>query len=138
MFSLNSLAFLWSSGCWQFDLLFLYLFFLFFYCSGFWRTLTWPCSSTFSKTSSIIWKFMVHILLKPGLENFEHHFTSLRDECNCAVGFIAMCNVWDECNCAIGFTTCFIKLHPIASYPFKKFLLVIHICWVFLFWKSCS
>ena len=29
-------------------------------------------SSAFSKSSLIIWKFMVHILLKPGLENFEH------------------------------------------------------------------
>ena len=34
-------------------------------------------SSAFSKTSLNIWKFTVHILLKPGLENFEHHFTSL-------------------------------------------------------------
>ena len=33
-------------------------------------------SSAFSKTSLDIWKFMVHILLKPGLENFEHYFTS--------------------------------------------------------------
>ena len=32
-------------------------------------------SSAFSKTSLNIWKFMVHILLKPGLENFEHYFT---------------------------------------------------------------
>ena len=32
-------------------------------------------SSAFSKTSSNIWKFMVHVLLKPGLENFEHYFT---------------------------------------------------------------
>ena len=32
-----------------------------------------------------IWKFTVHILLKPGLENFEHYFTSVWDECNCAV-----------------------------------------------------
>ena len=31
-------------------------------------------SSAFSKTSLNIWKFMVHILLKPGLENFEHYF----------------------------------------------------------------
>ena len=31
-------------------------------------------SSAFSKTSSNIWKFMVHVLLKPGLENFEHYF----------------------------------------------------------------
>ena len=33
--------------------------------------------STFSKTSLNIWKFMVHRLLKPGLENFEHYFTSM-------------------------------------------------------------
>ena len=42
-------------------------------------------SSAFSKTSLNIWKFSVHILLKSGLENFEHYFTSMRDECNCAV-----------------------------------------------------
>ena len=34
-------------------------------------------SSAFSKTSWNIWKFMVHILLKPDLENFEHYFTSV-------------------------------------------------------------
>ena len=34
-------------------------------------------SSTFSKTSLNIWKFMVQVLLKPGLENFEHYFTSV-------------------------------------------------------------
>ena len=42
-------------------------------------------SSAFSKTSLNIWKFTVHILLKPGLENFEHYFTSVWDECHCAV-----------------------------------------------------
>ena len=42
-------------------------------------------SSAFSKTSLNIWKFMVHVLLKPGLENFEHYFTSMWDECYCAV-----------------------------------------------------
>ena len=41
--------------------------------------------SAFSKSSLNIWKFMVHILLKPGLENFEHYFASMWDECNCAV-----------------------------------------------------
>ena len=40
-------------------------------------------SFAFSKTSLNIWKFMVHVLLKPGLENFEHYFTSVSDECNC-------------------------------------------------------
>ena len=34
-------------------------------------------SSTFSKSSFNIWKFMVHVLLKPGLENFEHYFASM-------------------------------------------------------------
>ena len=34
-------------------------------------------SSAFSKTSLNIWNFMVHILLKPGLENFEHYFASV-------------------------------------------------------------
>jgi len=33
--------------------------------------------SAFSKTSLNIWKYMVHVLLKPGLENFEHYFTSV-------------------------------------------------------------
>ena len=33
-------------------------------------------SSAFSKTSLNIWKFTVHVLLKPGLEKFEHYFTS--------------------------------------------------------------
>ena len=34
-------------------------------------------SSAFSKTNLNIWKFTVHILLKPGLENFEHYFASV-------------------------------------------------------------
>ena len=34
-------------------------------------------SSAFAKISLKIWKFTVHILLKPGLENFKHHFTSV-------------------------------------------------------------
>ena len=33
--------------------------------------------STFSKSSLNIWKFMVHVLLKPGLENFEQYFSSM-------------------------------------------------------------
>ena len=32
-----------------------------------------------------IWKFMVHVLLQPGLESFENYFASMWDECNCAV-----------------------------------------------------
>ena len=44
-------------------------------------------SSAFSKSSLYIWKFTIHwtSLLKPGLENFEHYFTCMWDECNHAV-----------------------------------------------------
>ena len=57
-------------------------------------------SSAFSKTSLNIWKFKVYILLKPGLENFEHSFTSVWDECNCAIvwaffDIAFLCN-WNE------------------------------------------
>ena len=34
-------------------------------------------SSAFSKSSLNIWKFMVHVLLNPGLDNFEHYFASV-------------------------------------------------------------
>ena len=39
-------------------------------------------SSAFSKSNLNICKFMVHVLLKPGLENFEHYLGSVWDECN--------------------------------------------------------
>ena len=54
-------------------------------------------SFAFSKSSLNIWKFMVHVLLKPGLKNFEHYFTSMWDECNCAVvwAFFGIAFLWD-------------------------------------------
>ena len=56
-------------------------------------------SSAFSKSSLNIWKFMVHVLLKPGLENFDRYFTSVWDECNCTVvwAFFGTAVLWD-CN----------------------------------------
>ena len=42
-------------------------------------------SSAFSKSGLNVWKFLVHVLLNTGLENFEHYFASVLDECNCAV-----------------------------------------------------
>ena len=42
-------------------------------------------SPTFSKSSLYIWKFLVHILLKPSLEDLEHYFASLCNECNCSL-----------------------------------------------------
>ena len=53
-------------------------------------------SSAFSKTSLNIWKFTVHISLKPGLENFELYLSSMWDECNCAVvwAFFGIAFLW--------------------------------------------
>ena len=42
-------------------------------------------SSDFSKSNLNILKFTIHTLLKPGIENLEHYFTSVLYECNCAV-----------------------------------------------------
>ena len=42
-------------------------------------------SSSFCKSILNIWMFLVHILLKPSLENFEHYFASVWNECNCVV-----------------------------------------------------
>ena len=42
-------------------------------------------SSAFSKSSLYIWKFLVHVLLKPSSKDFEHYFASMWNECNCAV-----------------------------------------------------
>ena len=53
-------------------------------------------SSAFSKSSLNIWKFMVHVLLKPGLENFEHYFASVWDKCNFAIvwAFFGIAFLW--------------------------------------------
>ena len=71
-------------------------------------------SSAFPKTSLNIWKFTVHVLLKPGLENFKHYFTSVWDECNCAVAWaffgIAFLRDWDE-------NWPFPVLWPLLSFP---------------------
>ena len=71
-------------------------------------------SSAFSKISLNIWKFSVHILLKPGLENFEHYFTSVSDECNCAVvwAFFGIALLWDWNE-----NWPFLVLWPLVSFP---------------------
>ena len=54
-------------------------------------------SSAFSKSSFNSWEFLVHILLKPNLENFEHYLASLWNECNCALvwTFFGIALLWD-------------------------------------------
>ena len=73
-------------------------------------------SSAFSKTSLNIWciRFMVHVLLKPGLENIEHYFASMWDECNCVVLWTSFCIAflwyWNE-------NWPFPVLWPLLSFP---------------------
>ena len=54
-------------------------------------------SSVSSKSSLNIWKFPVHVLLEPSLENFEHYFASVWVECHCAVVwiFFGTAFLWD-------------------------------------------
>ena len=54
-------------------------------------------SSAFSKSSLNFRKFSVHVLLKPCLENFEHYFARVWDECNCVIvwTFIGIAFLWD-------------------------------------------
>jgi len=53
--------------------------------------------SALSKSSLSIWKFLLHVLLKPGLENLEHYFASVWAECNCVVAwaFFGTAFLWD-------------------------------------------
>ena len=54
-------------------------------------------SSAFSKSILNIWKFSVHVVLKPSLENFEHYFARVWDVCNCVVvwTFFGIAFLWD-------------------------------------------
>ena len=71
-------------------------------------------SPAFSKSSLNIWNFSVHILLKPGLENFEHYFASMWDECNCVVvwTFFDIAFLWDWNK-----NWHFLVLWPLLSFP---------------------
>ena len=51
-------------------------------------------SSGFSKSSLNIWEFLVHILLKTTLKDFEHNLSSMWYECNC----MDLSTMWNECN----------------------------------------
>ena len=54
-----------------------------------WMLATWSLVPLpFSKSRLNIWKFMVQVLLKTSLANFEHYFASVWDECNCAVVWV--------------------------------------------------
>ena len=55
------------------------------------------CFSAFSKSSLYIWKFSIHVLLKPSLKGLEHYLASMWDECNCVVvwTFFGIALLWD-------------------------------------------
>ena len=78
-------------------------------------------SSAFSKTGLNIWKFMVHILLRPGLKNFEHYFTSVWDECNCVVvwAFFGIAILWHCLSLGLEWKLTFSS--PVAAAEFSKF-----------------
>ena len=82
---------LWSSKCWQFDLWFL-----------------------FSKSSLYIWKFLVHVLLKSKLKDFEHYVAYMWKKCSCTVVWtsfgIAFLWEWNE-------NWPFPVLWPLVSFP---------------------
>ena len=93
-------------------------------------------SSAFSKSSLNIWNFSVHILLKASLENFEHYFASMWNECNCVVvwAFFGIAFLWDRNE-----TCCFPVLWPLLSFP------SLLACWVqhfhsiiFRIWNSSN
>ena len=52
------------------------------------RMLAVSSSSVFSKPNLYIWKFSVHVLLKPSLTDFEHYLASMWSECNCTIVWI--------------------------------------------------
>ena len=74
-------------------------------------------SSAFLKTSLNIWKFTDHILLKPGLENFQNYFASVLDECN-----------WAEFELSLALPLFWIRMKTHLCQSCGH-CWVIHICW---------
>ena len=78
-------------------------------------------SSASLKPSLYIWKFSLHVLLKPGLKDFEHSLASMWDESNCTVVWTFFCTillwVWNE-------NWPFLVLWPLLSFP------ILLACWV--------
>ena len=97
-FSGIPLLFLWSNRCWQFHL---WLFCL------------------FSKSNHLcIWKFLVHVLLKPSLKNFEHDFASTWNECNCVV----VLNIRHCLSLGLEWKLTFSFSSPVTTAKFSKFV----------------
>ena len=92
-------------------------------------------SSGFCKSSLNIWKFMVHVLLKPDLEDFEHYLASMWDECNCAVvwTFFGIAFLWDWNE-----NWPFPVLWPLLSFPNLLAYWVKHFHSIIKIWNSST
>ena len=73
-------------------------------------------SFAFSKFSLSIWKFSVHVLLKPCLNNFEHYFASMWDECSCTIVWTFF---WHFLSLGLEWKLTFSS--PVATAEFSKF-----------------
>ena len=78
-------------------------------------------SSAFSKNYLNIRNFTVHVLLKAGLENFEHHFTSMWDECNCVV---VLAFFWHCLSLGLEWKLTFSS--PVATAEFSEFTSILN------------
>ena len=101
-------------------------------------------SSAFSKSSLNIWKFTVHILLKPVLENFEHYFASMWDKCNCVVvwTFFGIAFLWDWSeNWPFPVLWPLLSFPDLLAYPCEYYLLtgpfLLHTPGSFAVFKKC-
>ena len=96
-----------------------------------WMLAIWSLAPLpFSKSILNIWKFMVQVLSKPGLENFEHYFDSMWDECNCAqfqhslalpfFGIAMKTDLFQSCgHCCISQTFCHIECSTFTASSFR-------------------
>ena len=89
------LLFLWSNKCWYFDL---------------WLKFV----QAFSKSSSYIWNFLIHLLLKPSWKTFEQYLANMWSEWNCTViwAFFGIALLWDWNQ-----NRTFLFLWPLLSFP---------------------
>ena len=75
------------------------------------------CSSTFSKYSLNTWKYLVHILLKPGLKDFEHNLAGMWNDCSCMYGSFNI--LWHFPSLGLEWKLTFSS--PVATAEFSKF-----------------
>ena len=93
-------------------------------------------SSAFSKSSLNIWKFTVHVLLKPGLEDFEHDLASMWNECNCAVVWIffgiaffgfgmktGLSSVVYQSECEVSWSGVLVQVHVLAHVRLPMYMM---------------